>query len=64
VRQAAMLIALINVLVLLFCAGWFLTLSMLCGGLAGWIYLTLKNNRTMRRPAQAVDSERIARLEL
>ncbi|HET7625757.1 MAG TPA: hypothetical protein VFM25_10890 [Verrucomicrobiae bacterium] len=64
VRQAAMLIALINVLVLLFCAGWFLTLSMLCGGLAGWIYLMLKNNRTMRRPAQAVDSERIARLEL
>ena len=35
VRQAAILIVIINSLILFFCSGWFLMLAMWCGGLAG-----------------------------
>jgi membrane associated rhomboid family serine protease len=64
VRQAAMLIALLNASVIFFCAGWLLTLSMLCGGAAGWICLTARHKWIMTRRSQPVESERIARLEL
>jgi membrane associated rhomboid family serine protease len=64
VRQAAILIAVINSIILLFCAGWFLLLAMWCGGVAGWIYLALSRKLLLSRDSRRLDSERIARLEL
>jgi membrane associated rhomboid family serine protease len=64
VRQAVILIALLNALVLLFCPGWFITLSMLCGGVAGWIYFAVRHRLHLGKRSELVESERIARLEL
>jgi membrane associated rhomboid family serine protease len=65
VRQAAIIIGVINALITFFsCGGWLATLSMLCGGVAGWIYLAVGQRRVMSRGSRAVESERIARLEL
>jgi membrane associated rhomboid family serine protease len=65
VRQAAIFVAVINAVIVFFsCGGWLLTLSMMCGGLAGWIYLALGSKRLLSRSSQTVESERIARLEL
>jgi membrane associated rhomboid family serine protease len=65
VRQAAVVIAIINALITFFsCGGWLATLSMLCGGVAGWIYLAVGQRRVMSRRSQVAESERIARLEL
>lgn len=63
VRQLAILLGLINVLVLLFTAGWLLTLCMIFGGGIGWLYLLLISRRALTRQGQAVVSERTARLE-
>ena len=64
VRQAAILVALINVFLLFFCNGWFITLAMLTGGVAAYLYFKVRDQKTMRAAGQAVSSERIARLEL
>ena len=64
VRQAAVLVAVIEILVMGFCVGWLVTLAMLCGGLAGWLYLLLRGKHVMSRRGQVVNSERVARLEL
>jgi len=65
VRQAAMFIAAINAVIAFFsCGGWLLTLSLMCGSLGGWLYLRIGDKRVMRRSAQPIESERIARLEL
>lgn len=65
VRQAAILVALIDAIVLFFsCAGWIFLLSALAGGVAGWIYLAADSKRLMSRRARQVESERVARLEL
>ncbi len=65
VRQAAIVIAVINAMVTFFsCGGWPATLSMACGGGAGWIYLALGQRRVMSRHSRVAESERIARLEL
>jgi membrane associated rhomboid family serine protease len=65
VRQAAIFIAAINAIITFFsCGGWLFTLSMMCGGIAGWIYLAIGQRRVMSRPGQVAESERIARLEL
>jgi membrane associated rhomboid family serine protease len=65
VRQAAIVIAVINALITFFsCGGWLAALSMLCGGVAGWIYLAIGQRRVMSRRSQVAESERIARLEL
>jgi membrane associated rhomboid family serine protease len=63
VRQAAILIAIINSVILVF-SSWFLMLAMWCGGLAGWIYFLVSSKRLMGRRAGQMASERIARLEL
>jgi membrane associated rhomboid family serine protease len=63
VRQAVILIAIINSLILFFCS-WFLMLGMWCGGIAGWIYFLASSKRLMDRRSAPVQSERIARLEL
>lgn len=65
VRQAAIFIAALNAVICFFtCGGWLFTLSMFCGGLAGWLWLTLGQRRVMSRGSKIVESERVARLEL
>jgi membrane associated rhomboid family serine protease len=64
VRQAAVLVAIIEMLILFFCVGWFILMSMMCGGLVGWIYLALRRKVVMGADSRRLDSERIARLEL
>ena len=64
VRQAAVLIAIINSLILFFCAGWFLMLAMWCGGLAGWLWLWIRSKLFLSQTPQQIRSERVARLEL
>lgn len=64
VRQGAILIAVINSLILFFCIGWFIMLAMWCGGVAGWLWLTVRAKIFMGKSAQQIRSERVARLEL
>ena len=64
VRQAVGLVLVIEVLVLFFSFGWFLTLAMMLGGVVGWLYLVAGEKHAHNRRSQAVDSERITRLEL
>jgi membrane associated rhomboid family serine protease len=64
VRQAAILVAIIEVLILVFCVGILVTLAMMFGGAAGWFYLFVRGKSALNRRSQPVDSERIARLEL
>lgn len=64
VRQAAILIAIINSLILFFCSGWFLMLAMWCGGVAGWLYLFVRWKLILGKTGRQVRSERVARLEL
>lgn len=64
VRQAAIVVGLVELLILLFCLGWRVTLGLCCGGAAGWLYLFLRGKHALNRHSQVIDSERIARLEL
>ena len=64
VRQAAILITVINSLILFFCCGWFLMLAMWCGGLAGGLWLLVRTKLLMGKSPQQIRSERMARLEL
>ncbi|HTY86887.1 MAG TPA: rhomboid family intramembrane serine protease [Candidatus Acidoferrum sp.] len=64
VRQAAILIAVINSLILFFCAGWFLMLAMWAGGVAGGLWLFVQTKLLMGKTPQQIRSERMARLEL
>jgi membrane associated rhomboid family serine protease len=64
VRQAAILIAIINSLILFFCLGWFFMLAMWCGGVAGWLCLFIRWKLVMGKTPQQIRSERVARLEL
>ena len=65
VRQAAIFVAALNAVVCFFsCGGWLFTFSMMCGGVAGWLWLALGQRRVMSRGSRVVESERVARLEL
>jgi len=64
VRQAVLLVALIDSVILFFCSGWFLMLAMWFGGAAGWVYFAARGARLSSRGSQPANSERIARLEL
>jgi membrane associated rhomboid family serine protease len=64
VRQAAIIVAVIEVLVSWYCLGWFVTLAMMSGVVVGWFYLFVRGKHAMSRRSQVVDSERVARLEL
>ena len=64
VRQAAMLIAFINSIILFFCNGWFIMVSMWCGGVVGWLWLSLRSKLFLGKSPQQIRSERVARLEL
>jgi membrane associated rhomboid family serine protease len=65
VRQAAFFIVGLNALITFFgCGGWQFTLSMLCGGGTGWLFLFIGQKHVMSRGSQVVESQRVARLEL
>ena len=65
VRQAAIFVAALNAVICYFsCGGWLFTFSMMCGGVAGWLWLALGQRRVMNRGSRVVESERVARLEL
>jgi membrane associated rhomboid family serine protease len=65
VRQAAIFIAVLNVVICFFsCGGWLITLAMICGGAVGWLWLAIGQRRVMSRGSQVVESQRAARLEL
>ena len=65
VRQAAVFILCLNGVITFFsCGGWLFTLSMFCGGVAGWLYLVIGQKRVMSRGSKVVESQRVARLEL
>ena len=63
-RQAAILIAIINSLILFFCSGWFIMVAMWCGGVAGWLWLAVSAKFFLHKSPQQIRSERVARLEL
>jgi membrane associated rhomboid family serine protease len=54
----------ISFLIMVSTAGLVTAIIMAAGGFAGWLYLWLKHKWLMSRPASAVPSERISRLEL
>ncbi len=64
VRQAAMLIAIINSIILVLCVGWFFMLAMWCGGLAGGFWLWIRSKLFLGKTARQLSSDRMARLEL
>jgi len=64
VRQAALVLFIVQILILFFTGGPIVTLAMLAGGMAGWLYLFLRGHHALNRRSQALDSERIARLEI
>ena len=64
VRQAALFVAALNAVICFFsCGGWLFTLSMFCGGGAGWLYLAIGSKRVMNRGGKIIESQRVARLE-
>jgi membrane associated rhomboid family serine protease len=64
VRQIVLIFALVSLAIMFFTAGPAQTLVMAAGGLAGWLFLWLRNKWLMSRPSRAVESGRINRLEL
>jgi membrane associated rhomboid family serine protease len=65
VRQAVILVAIIDSVIMFFCCGgWFYMVGMWCGGAFGAAYFLVRGKRIMRGEGQALNSERIARLEL
>ena len=65
VRQAAIFVAIIEAVILLFsCFGWFGMLAMMGGGVVGWLYLSLRWKLALGKGSRPTNSERIARLEL
>jgi membrane associated rhomboid family serine protease len=64
VRQAALVVTIIEVLILVFTGGLAVTLAMLSGGFASWLYLFLRSKHALSRRSRVLDSERIARLEI
>jgi membrane associated rhomboid family serine protease len=64
VRTAAILVALLWVLLFVFCVGPMTLLTMLGGGAAGWLYLFVRGKSALNRHSRVLDSQRIARLEI
>jgi membrane associated rhomboid family serine protease len=64
VRQLALLIGVISLVIMCFSAGLINAVIVLVGGLTGLFYLWLRARLLMGRGSRIVDSERINRLEL
>ncbi len=64
VRTAAWVFGIVNVIIIFPCAGFVNTLILLCGGVAGWLYLVLRVRTVLAQQSQTVGSVRMGRLEL
>ena len=64
VRQAAILMTVVGFIIMLPCAGPMNAGIMLCGALAGFLYVWLRGQMTHGRASRTVTSERMGRLEL
>lgn len=64
IGRVGLLMTAIGLLLMLFTAGWVNTLVMFCGGLTGWLYLSLRWKLNREQPGQLTESGRIRRLEL
>lgn len=64
ILQAGLLMTAVGLLLMLITTGWVDTLVMFCGGLAGWLYLSLRWKLNREQPGQVSESGRIRRLEL
>lgn len=64
VRWAALLLAALSLAIMLPCAGPLNAFIMLGGGLAGWLYLSLRSKTIRARRSQFTANERMNRLEL
>jgi membrane associated rhomboid family serine protease len=66
VRQCALLVGIIDIIIMATCPcfGWINCLAVCMAALGGWLYLTLRWKRNLAARSQAVNSERISRLEL
>lgn len=63
-RWCALGLAAISFLLMLAQAGWLESLLPLGGGLAGWLFLSLRRRQLYAQPARAVPNERVRRLEI
>ncbi len=64
VRQAAVIIGLLNAAIVYVGCGWKLLLCMLCGGVAVWLGLSVQRRWNIFRTRQASGGSRIDRLEV
>jgi membrane associated rhomboid family serine protease len=64
ILQAGLVMTAVGLLLMLFTAGWVDALVMFCGGLTGWVYLSLRWKLNREQPGQLTESGRIRRLEL
>ena len=64
VFRVGLVLMALSAVFMLSCAGWVNTLAVLCGALAGWLYLSLRWKLNRARPDHLVESQRIRRLEL
>jgi membrane associated rhomboid family serine protease len=64
ILQAGLLMTAAGLLLMLFTAGWADILVIFCGGLAGWLYLSLRWKLNREQPGRVAESGRIRRLEL
>jgi membrane associated rhomboid family serine protease len=64
ILRAGLLMIAVGLLLMLFTAGLIDTLVMFCGGLVGWLYLSLRWKLNREQPSQVAESGRIRRLEL
>ncbi len=64
VRQAVVIIAIIEGLIAFICLGWLVTLAMMIGGGAGWLYLCWRGKHASRPGSRLTRSNSPGRLEL
>ena len=62
VRQAVLVMAMIEVLLSYLWLGWLATLAMMCGGGAGWGYLRWRRRQLLKDSARLGERERVRRL--
>lgn len=63
-RWCALMLGGVSFLMILMQVGWIDSLVMISGGIAGWLFLTLRQRQCHSQPARLVANERVRRLEL
>lgn len=64
VRQVAVLVGFIELLITGFGLGWLVTLAMMGGGAVAWLTLVIRGRTALNRRSLVVSSQRMAKLEL